>query len=193
MKKHILFIPLLFVIGISFSQNKSDYSEIIKVVVSTYKSDSIKIYKRFNNNNNNRLLKELERIRTLKTQDLYHKYEKPKDSKKLNEYYDRIVDEIYSDSVTVKIENIKINFFSNFNQLEKKNKRKIYPFYKTKYSRKKRPIAFISFPLISVNEKKAIVYGMYICGGLCGSGGLFFLEKINNKWIIVKYEIRWVS
>lgn len=82
MKKHILFIPLLFVIGISFSQNKSDYSEIIKVVVSTYKSDSIKIYKRFNNNNNNnRLLKELERIRTLKTQDLYHKYEKPKDSK----------------------------------------------------------------------------------------------------------------
>lgn len=144
MKKHILFIPLLFVIGISFSQNKSDYSEIIKVVVSTYKSDSIKIYKRFNNN---RLLKELERIRTLKTQDLYHKYEKPKDSKKLNEYYDRIADEIYSDSVTVKIENIKFNFFSNFNQLEKKNKRKIYPFYKTKYSRKKKTDCLYFFSL----------------------------------------------
>ena len=181
---------LLFGIGISFSQNKSDYSEIIKVVVSSYESDSIKIYKRFNNN---RLLEELERIKTLKTQALYRKYEKPKDSKKLNKYYDRIIDEIYSDSVTVKIENIKVNFFFNSNQLEKKDKRKINPYYRTKYSRKKRPVAFISFPLISVNEKKAIVYGMYICGGLCGSGGVFFLEKNNGKWTIIKYEIRWIS
>lgn len=190
--KHIIVLVLMLTFGNLFSQNKNDYSEIIELVIAEYKSDTIKVYKRFQNQ---RLLTELERVKMQHDSKVYETYEQLKDSAKPDANFEQKFNALYSDSVIVTLEKIKIKFFPSLEWVEKKDKDRIKPYYKADFEkrRKNRPIAFISMPLISIDNKKAIVFDSYICGGLCGSGGVFFLEKINGVWKIIDYEIRWVA
>ena len=53
----------------------------------------------------------------------------------------------------------------------------------------------ISFSNVGFNPKhnQAFVYGAYTCGGLCGSGTYFLLQKINGRWQIIMEQGLWVS
>jgi hypothetical protein len=51
----------------------------------------------------------------------------------------------------------------------------------------------MSVPIFSKDLKKAYVVVNENCYGLCGSGGFYLLEKINNKWTIVDYQMLWIS
>jgi hypothetical protein len=39
----------------------------------------------------------------------------------------------------------------------------------------------------------ALLYGSYVCGGLCGTGWLFLLERRENSWQVVANESVWIS
>lgn len=51
----------------------------------------------------------------------------------------------------------------------------------------------MSVPIFSKDLKKVYIEVNDICYGLCGSGGYFLLEKINNKWTIIDYQALWIS
>lgn len=48
-------------------------------------------------------------------------------------------------------------------------------------------------PILSQDGKKAFVALDYYCGGLCGQGYEFILEKINGKWKVLKCDYTWVA
>jgi hypothetical protein len=39
----------------------------------------------------------------------------------------------------------------------------------------------------------ALVYGSYVCGGLCGYGWLFLLKQAGESWQVIKTEMLWIS
>ena len=190
--KKTLFTILFLTCSVSFSQIKNDLTEIIEIIVTDYKSDTINVYHRFKNF---RLLSDLDRLKSDKDSKIHEKYDSELDSNGININWEIEVAEMYDDSVTVNIERLKVKFFPSITFIDKKENKRIKRYFKTKYEKNKRkkPIAYISVPLISTDGKKAIVYGSYICGSLCGSGGVFHLEKINGKWKIADYVIRWIS
>ena len=51
----------------------------------------------------------------------------------------------------------------------------------------------MSVPIFSRDLKKVYIEFNDLCYGLCGSGGYFLLEKINNKWTIIEYQQLWIS
>lgn len=51
----------------------------------------------------------------------------------------------------------------------------------------------MSVPIFSKDLKKVYIVVNNYCYGLCGSGGYFLLEKTNNKWTIVDYQMLWIS
>ncbi|MDR2271053.1 MAG: hypothetical protein LBF27_09130 [Sphingobacterium sp.] len=48
-------------------------------------------------------------------------------------------------------------------------------------------------PILTHDGQKAFVSVDRICGGLCGQGWYFILEKIKGKWKVVKYEDTWIA
>ncbi|WP_343555093.1 hypothetical protein [Sphingobacterium sp.] len=48
-------------------------------------------------------------------------------------------------------------------------------------------------PILTHDGQKAFVSVDHICGGLCGQGWYFILEKIKGKWKVVKYEDTWIA
>ncbi|WP_286862874.1 MULTISPECIES: hypothetical protein [Sphingobacterium] len=46
-------------------------------------------------------------------------------------------------------------------------------------------------PILTHDGQKAFVSLDYLCGGWCGQGWYFILEKTNGKWKVVKYEGTW--
>ncbi|WP_294346279.1 hypothetical protein [uncultured Sphingobacterium sp.] len=48
-------------------------------------------------------------------------------------------------------------------------------------------------PILTQDRQKAFVSLDYICGGWCGEGWYFILEKIKGKWKVVKYEDTWIA
>jgi len=48
-------------------------------------------------------------------------------------------------------------------------------------------------PFISKDKSKAYIESGYRCGGLCGNGRAYFLEKNNGKWKVVKKWVTWMS
>ena len=49
------------------------------------------------------------------------------------------------------------------------------------------------FSRVQINSNLAAIYQSHHCGGLCGSGDLFILERINEKWEILKVINLWQS
>lgn len=176
---------------VSFSQTEKDLTEIIELVIAEYQTDTIIVHNRFDNHE---LLSALDGVKSRKDSQIHEKYGTELDSNEIDPNWEIKTAEMYDDTVTVKIEKIKVEFFPAITIVDKKDNKRVRRYTKIKLKRNKRnPVAFISYPLISTDRKKAIVYGAYVCGGLCGSGGIFYLEKINGKWEMVEYERRWIA
>ena len=189
--RKVLTTILILTFTVSFSQTEKDLTEIIELVISEYQSDTIIVYNRFNNYE---LLSALDGAKSYKDSQIHEKYRTELDSNGIDPNWEIKTAEMYDDSLTVKIEKVKVEFFPAITIVDKKDNKRLRRYTKTKLKKNKRkPVAYISFPLISTDRKRAIVYGSYVCGGLCGSGGIFYLEKINGKWKMVKYERRWVA
>ena len=169
MKNIKLIILLFFVFNLSLAQTKKDLTEIVELIVSECSYNEKVVFKKFDND----LL-----LSNLKDSFLSNISKK----------------ESYTDNLFVEFENLKINISSAIKLVKKKNNKPIRSYTKIKLkNNKSKPITYISFPLISNDNKKAVVYSSYICGTLCGNGGVFFLEKTNGKWEIIKYKERWIS
>jgi hypothetical protein len=171
----------------AFSQTENDVREIVQLVVKSYQSESIVVYHKFDNRE---LLNTLFAIKS--TQD-YEQILPYLDSLSTDRVWE-IVDEQESDTATTIIEKITIYHKMNYDTAKKYNNKKLNRFFRSDYQkrRKKKPLAIISTPIIATDSKKAFVYGLYVCGGFCGNGGIFFLEKTNNTWQIVRYDIRFI-
>lgn len=63
-------------------------------------------------------------------------------------------------------------------ELEKGNYLKFYTF---------------TIPIISRDGLKAYLESGYRCGGMCGNGRAYFLEKKHGKWIVTKIWGTWIS
>ena len=48
-------------------------------------------------------------------------------------------------------------------------------------------------PILTHDRQKAFVSLDYLCGGWCGEGWYFILEKTKGKWKVVKYEGTWMA
>lgn len=53
----------------------------------------------------------------------------------------------------------------------------------------------VTFSKIIFNEDETIacIYAEIICGQLCGAGNIYFIEKVNDKWVIILKKNLWVS
>jgi hypothetical protein len=57
-----------------------------------------------------------------------------------------------------------------------------------------RTLGFSSFSLPAYSaDGHALVYASYVCGGLCGSGWLFLLERRADSWQVVAEDLLWIS
>jgi hypothetical protein len=56
-------------------------------------------------------------------------------------------------------------------------------------------IGNVAFSQITYNKNKTVacIYSELVCGGLCGYGYIYFLEKHDNKWEIVAKRNLWVA
>jgi hypothetical protein len=50
-----------------------------------------------------------------------------------------------------------------------------------------------SIPYFSLDRTKAHVEFSFVCGSLCGQSGIFLLQKVNSKWVIVSTDIVSIS
>tara|TARA_R110000765_G_scaffold406644_1_gene503706 strand:- start:83 stop:586 length:504 start_codon:yes stop_codon:yes gene_type:complete len=166
-------------------------TEIIELVIAEYQTDTIIVHNRFDNDE---LLSALDRAKSYKDSQIHEKYGTKLDSNGIDPNWEIKTAEMYDDSVTVKIEKVKVEFFPAITIVDKKDNKRLRRYTKIQLKKNKRkPVAYISFPLISTDRKRAIVYGSYVCGGLCGSGGIFYLKKVNGKWKMVEYDRRWIA
>jgi hypothetical protein len=80
--------------------------------------------------------------------------------------------------------NIQTYYFQAGDIAKRTHGKKISIYYPSRYEREKdkRPLLFISIPLITVDESKAYVFGSYVCGNLCGGNSVREYEKVNGKW-----------
>ena len=165
------------------AQSGNDYSDILRLALDLYAKESINVYSRFENSE---IEAELERVKSDNARQQYDLF---------GADFDLVTPGMYDDTVTVVMDKIKLLYFEQKKKtIETANKR-ISRFIKFNFekNRKKRPLAFISIPVISLDREKAIVYCYYVCGNLCGEGGTLYFKKENNKWILTNYIHRWIS
>ena len=55
-----------------------------------------------------------------------------------------------------------------------------------------RGVSSFSLPAYAT-DGHALVYGSYVCGGLCGYGWLFLLERRGEGWQVVSVDMLWIS
>ena len=58
-----------------------------------------------------------------------------------------------------------------------------------------RNVGLVSFSSILFNSDQsyAVLSSSYICGRLCGNGRVFFLKRINDRWVLLNVFDTWVS
>lgn len=190
--KKLFLIILTFIPLVSFSQTENETKEIVALIVNQYKMDTINIFYKFHNND---LINDFQQIKSDNEIATLRKYYKIVDSIGYDKYFDRIQAEIFDDSITIQFENVLIPYFINEKRLKQTESKKIKKLYDEKYvkNKKTRPISSISIPLISKDQKKALIYVSHIFGSLEGHGDIVFFEKINGKWKISGYKMRWIS
>lgn len=171
MKRSILLLIMLVFSNGIFAQSSllNDQCEIIKLVVDKFNKNKKNIvYYRFDNHS---LLKDLDFT-----------------------FYENIEFD-HSDSAIIKLKDIDFKYWTNSTLLKKTNNKRIKSFFNRDYIKNmsNKPTAYISFPLVSIDGENAIVYARYVCGGLCGSSGYFYLQKTDNIWTLVEYVEEFIS
>ncbi len=181
--KKILVLILILSLSVSLAQTNNEYEKILSIVIEQFEVESIKVYSRFENSE---IIEELERIK---------KVHENKILDSLGANFDIISPKIYDDTVTVVMDEVRLSYFDQKELLSKTSNGKVNRFLNQKFekNRKKRPLAFISFPVLSHDRRKAIVYVYYVCGNLCGEGGTIYLEKSGEDWRPIKYIFRWLA
>lgn len=97
------------------------------------------------------------------------------------------------------VKNFEVSIKQNF--ISKSESEKIFggnhPFdgWSNFYKKYPESTGEINFSNVGFNAQstQAIVYVVYGCGGLCGSGEYYLLEKKNGKWEIIETANSWVS
>jgi|SRR5690625_2220124 len=51
----------------------------------------------------------------------------------------------------------------------------------------------ISFPILSADNKTAIIQIENHCGMLCGNGDVYLFKKIDGKWKLIEKKPQWIS
>ncbi|WLD24020.1 hypothetical protein NU10_01115 [Flavobacterium dauae] len=171
MKRSLLLLIMLIFSSCIYAQSTevNDQVEIIKLVVDKFNKNGKNIvYYRFDN-------------RSL-LNDLFLSFSG-------NIEFD------HSDSAIIKLKDIDFKYWTNSTLLKKTNNKRINPFLKRDYIKNwsNKPTAYISFPLISIDGENAIVYARYVCGGLCGSSGYFYLKKTEDIWTLIEYIEEFIS
>ncbi|BAO54734.1 hypothetical protein [Nonlabens marinus] len=175
----------------SFSQSDDDYRELIDLAITSFGKDSTLIFKRFDNKT---ILQDLNLLIGEKHISVVKKYRKNLDSIDTDAYWKITSAAMFGDTVTVAFQ--KLNFYSevNIQQLNKTQNKRIERYTDKNLKRnRKLPIARISYPIITSDEKKAIVYFSNVCGSLCASGGFIQFKKVFGVWEFVKREVVWIS
>ncbi len=182
------------------SQQNNDSQDIVNFVIQNYSKDSIKVYHKFYNN---RLIKDLESAEIDKSLKIFRFIEeKIQDSiyNGLNEdekndiRLDLLWNNLHADTVTIKFKKTKILLNQSLEIIDQKNNKRIkrQP-RKSLTSKKVGKFIYLSYPLASKDRKTAFIYLGYYCGGLCGRGGILYLEKLNGAWQIVEYVPTWIA
>lgn len=198
--KKLIFLFIIFSFLQLLGQQKNDSKEIIDLVVNNYKNDSIEVYHKFHNYE---LIKDFDNAESEKFLKITREIEKRINSSEFAEldekekagiYLDFLWENIDADTVTVTFNKIKILLNTNKKLIDRKDNKRIKKYTKKNLTNKKKnKYAFISFPIISTDKIKAIIYVGYYCGSLCGKGGILHLEKLNGKWEIVEFVPTWIS
>lgn len=159
-----------------FSQ---DYSEILQLLNDELKKDTISLYYRFDNRE---LFYTLEDEFFDRENEIYNKYDSIPDEINLQ----KDLEELRSPFIIVylPILNIETYYYQAENLAKRTHGKKIMKYYPNRFEKDKdkRPLLFISIPLITVDERKAFIFGSYVCGNLCGGNSVREYEKLNGKW-----------
>jgi len=204
MSKNLILVLFSLIIISCKQKNKfvlnENASEIDKIILSVITEDSLKVIK--NNNENNVVIEYLEKREIiapkpipedsliviieenkLMINDLFEfwQIEKSKGFDKKDSLY-LLSQNTNPDSLRIsnnllnKIEHLKLS--KTLNEIKKGNHKKYFTF---------------TIPIISKDKTKAYVESGYHCGGLCGSGRAYFLEKIDGKWKVIAKWRTWIS
>ena len=176
-----LFLYFLSISILSFAQSIEDVWQITDLLVKEYAKDSILVYHRYNNR---QLLQEIDQVE-IKT------YVEQLES--LNEA-SSIDNQLEALSIVQNInyEGLQINYEDVLKKLKFFDRKKLGKQFgeKLQKNKGKRPLSFISSPIVAKDGKSALVHCTYVCGKLCGSGGIQYLEKTDEKWQLGIYEMR---
>lgn len=185
--RFFILILLIQIPNIFSNKLELDTEKIINLIVEKYEKNSIKIYNKFENND---LIKDLENAKSRIEIEKMESLKSEKDSITMDDIFAFLDEEI-----NIEFKGITFNYSDNFKRLKKYNSKRIRKYGKGKYHKtmKNLPLISISKPIISEDGKFAIVYNVYYCKGLCGSGGIYFLEKTESNWRISEHKTRWIS
>ena len=203
-KQHLLFLirckqlrlaSFLFLIIFSlasFSQSKSDITQIMTIMMA--KDSSKTVYYKFKNSElknlsgydfENKMLDwALNNVDTTPSHLFdFKKYINKQDS------IERLIK--YGTEVYF----LKEKYFKRTAKIiRRSDSQKIRHYIPGEYKKKREiPVKFYSFPILSENGSLAFVYSEYICGGLCGSGHITYFKKTEGKWVKLKSDLLWVS
>jgi hypothetical protein len=84
-----------------------------------------------------------------------------------------------------KIRNFKIKFVQKFEMSER-------PWH-TNDDYNFNGMIFFSRIQFDITKKYGILTIETMCGGLCGNGYTIFIKNVNNKWMVDKVELTWIS
>ena len=156
--KKTIFIIIFILCNSSYAQLQNERSKIIAQVVKLFEKENAKLYYQIKNDHYERELDLMEKKRT-------------KSDSKISEY------------LNIDYKEFKRIFFKTNNTLLSK-------YYSTTTTKdlKEKNIAILSIPIISEDNKKAIIYGRYSCGLFCGKMNIFYFEKMKEKWVIRNIE-----
>ena len=152
--KKVVFILILIICNNSYAQLKKEQSEIIRQVAELYEEDGAEMYYKIDND-----LYEME-IDLLKKRNTQSKSE------------------------ILKYLNINYKTLSKISRKTDKDLLSDYYLISTTENLKDESIAILSLPIISISEKKAILFGRYSCGIACGNIKIFYFTKEKEQWIL---------
>ena len=169
----------------SFSQTEEDYRSLISITIDRFEKENLPVYKKFENYS---LLEILDVSYSKKFDEVKIHLENKNDSLIENVY---LFDIVLSDTLLVNLGDIKVNYNSTAEKLEKTNGKKIKRYVKSDFIKRKRNEnhASLSFPLLSSTGTKAIIYVLVKNTVSTTQLHLLEFEKNDNKWILLKSDI----
>jgi len=178
--KTLLLLSFIFSLT-SLSFGSKEHKLILKTLAKKYKGDSTTLAIRFNNK---MLIADFENAQN-------KRYSQVMEANKRDIL--SVLNVIDSDTFTVVIQGYRFYYTDIVRPLYKKANKSIrLKEFKGDKMSSPNQLQF-SIPLISSNGQKAIVYIAKHSKNHCSSGGIVFLSKSKNNWIIDNYKLTWIA